>query len=250
MPSINSRQLHASIPILVRGTSVGYNWHSSALLVSFLSVIWNTQIDVQEAPAPLEWGERRLPDQDPWMRELHPTATETLGIVDTLTAPEWIEDAWILMNRRARIKAAISIYMEGLRVEDRHPSLALVAYISAVESISLTLFHEERCKSCSNHMHIGNKFLETLKLVIEERELEVVRSIYGSRSTTVHKGKLHGPELTLGTPLFSMLSIDPTSSFKFHSVSIIKKAARQLLVMALRNQLPGRTHYAKPDSSS
>jgi hypothetical protein len=184
------------------------------------------------------------------MRELNPAVTEAPTIVDTLAAPEWSHDAWILMNKRAKIKAAISIFMEGLRVEDQHPSLALVSYVSAVESISLMLFHEERCKSCSNHIEIGNKFLETLRLVTEERELEVLRPIYGNRSTTVHKGKLHGTELTLGTSLFSMLSIDPTSVFALQSVRTMKKAARELLVMALRTQLPARTHYTKPESSS
>ncbi|MER5894821.1 hypothetical protein [Streptomyces sp. NPDC001876] len=258
LPSFNSRQIHVSVPITVRGTSVGHDWLHAAQpqagktlssLVAFLSVIWNILIDVQEAPAPLEWGERRLPEQDPWMRELDRGTTEDPGLVDALEPPEWIRDAWILMNRRTKVKSAISMYMEGLRVEDRHPSLALVAYVAAVESISLMLFKEERCTSCTNHLDVGNKFLETLKFVTDEQDREALRPIYGNRSNTVHRGRLHGTEISLGALTFSALTRDEPSLFKWQSVETMKKAARKLLVMALRDQLPRRTHYTKPESS-
>ncbi|MEV3896123.1 hypothetical protein [Streptomyces anulatus] len=258
LPSFNSRQIHVSVPIIVRGTSVGHDWiHAAqpqagktlASLVAFLSVIWNVLIDVQEAPAPLEWGERQLPEQDPWMRELDADTRQNPGLVDALEQPEWIKDAWILMNRRAKIKSAISMYMEGLRVEDRHPSLGLVAYVAAVEAISLMIFKEERCESCSNHLDVGSKFLETLKLVTDEQDRETLRPIYGNRSHTVHRGKLHGTEISLGTSTFSALTRDELSLFKWQSVETMKKSARKLLIMALRDQLPRRKHYTKPDCS-
>ncbi|MFE9678709.1 hypothetical protein ACFYO5_32130 [Streptomyces sp. NPDC006259] len=259
LPSANSWTSRPSIPILIRGVSTGYDWmhaqRSAAeelgSLVSFLSAIWDTTIELQESPAPLEWGERQLPDQAGWMRAMEPGMMEAPNIedLDFLEIPDWIHDAWTTMNRRARIKAAVSIYMEALRVEVRHPSLALVAFVAAVESISLSLYHEERCKSCSNHMNIGGKFNETLELATTEWERERLRAAYGNRSNTVHKGRLHGRELTPGAFSFSILSRISNPSLEASDVMIMKNAARKLLIMAMRNQLPSRMHYKNPESS-
>ncbi|MGX1250209.1 hypothetical protein RKD48_002720 [Streptomyces ambofaciens] len=258
-PSVSSLSLHSSIPILVRGTSVGYDWAHNAqrdaaetlgVLVAFLSVIWNIHVDVEEGPAPLELGERQLPDRHPGMKGFDLGALAESNTVGNLIVPEWINDAWLLTKRRSKIKSSVSMYMEGVRVEDRHPSLALVAYVAAVESISLMLFKEKRCKECSNHLDVGNKFLEALKLVTEGSDFEMLRLTYGNRSKTVHQGKLHGTELALGAFSFGMLSNDSATSFKLNSVRIMKGAARKLLVMAMRSQLPERTHYTRQEPSS
>lgn len=258
-PSVSSRSLHSSIPILVRGTSVGHDWAHTAkreaaetlgFLVAFLSIVWNIHVDVEEGPAPLESGELRLPDQHPALKGLDLSALTKSSMSGNLEFPEWINDAWVLTKRRSKIKSSVSMYMEGLRVEDRHPSLALVAYVSAVESISLMLFKERRCKECSNHLDVGSKFLEALKLVTEGSDFEMLRLIYGNRSKTVHQGKLHGTELALGAYSFGMLSNDSSTFFKLNSVRIMKGAARKLLIMAMRSQLPGRTDYTKQEPSS
>jgi hypothetical protein len=258
-PSVGSFTLHHSIPILVRGASVGYDWVHTArqdaaeklgVLVAFLSIIWNIHVDVEEGPVPLEFGERQLPDQHPAVKGLDLATLPESDTVGDLVVPEWINDAWLMTKRRSRIKSSVLMYMEGLRVEDRHPSLALVAYVSAVESISLMLFKEKRCKECSNHLDVGNKFLEALKLVTEGSDFEMLRLVYGNRSKTVHQGKLHGTELALGAFSFGMLSNDSTTSFKWNNVHIMKGAARRLLIMAMRGQLPERAHYVKQDPTS
>ncbi|MFF7142742.1 hypothetical protein ACFZB5_16085 [Streptomyces nodosus] len=258
-PTVSSFHLHSSIPILVRGTSVGYDWAHTAkrdaaerlgLLVAFLSVVWNIHLDVEEGPVPLELGEVRLPDRHPGLKEFDLLPVLESSTVGNLAVPEWLSGAWLMTKRRSKIKSSVLMYMEGLRVEDRHPSLALVAYVSAVESVSLMLFEEKRCKECSNHLDVGNKFLETLKLVTAGPDFELLRLVYGNRSKTVHQGKLHGTELALGAFSFGMLSNDSATSFKLNSLGIMKGAARKLLVMAMRSQLPKKTHYTKREPSS
>ncbi|MFF1484366.1 hypothetical protein ACIGZH_21120 [Streptomyces sp. NPDC058319] len=258
-PTMSSMQLHSSIPILVRGTSVGYDWAHNAkrdaaeklgLLVAFLSVVWNLHIDVTEGPVPLALGEVRLPDRHPGLGEFNILPVLEASTVGNLTVPEWLSGAWLMTRRRSKIKSSVSMYMEGLRVEDRHPSLALVAYVAAVEAVSLMLFEEKRCKECCNHLDVGNKFLETLKLVTAGPDFELLRLIYGDRSKTVHQGKLHGTELALGDFSFGVLSDDSSIFFKLNSLGIVKRAARKLLVLAMRSQLPKKMHYAKRDPSS
>ncbi|MFF9733685.1 hypothetical protein ACF1GX_30200 [Streptomyces albidoflavus] len=257
-PSVSSFSLHSSIPILVRGTSIGHDWTHTAqrdaaetltVLVAFLSVIWNIHVDVEEGPTPLEFGERQLPDRHPWVQGIDLGPLTESSTVENFEIPEWINDAWLLTKRTAKIKSSVTMYLEGLRVEDRHPSLALIAYVTAVESISLMLFEKKRCKECSNHLDVGLKFLEALKLVTAGSDLETLRLIYGDRSKTVHQGRLHGTELALGALSFGMLSNDPATSFKLNNVRIMKGAARKLLLKAMRGQLPERTHYTKGDSS-
>lgn len=250
--TMNSWSYRPAVPIAVHGSSLGYDWHAAQPLAAeqlgkiaaFLSLVWGVLIDVMDPPAPLEWGERRLPDHAPWVR-LEPD-TSTAPALDELPAfevTEWLADAWVRLNRRAKLQTAVAIYMEGLRIEDRHPSLALVSYVSAVETISLMLFHEQRCQACQNHVNIGEKFFETLKLAVGQEAADALRPVYGRRSKTVHTGRLHGAEVAPGAFRFSSFVMPPEASFQWQILRGVKTAAQKLLIMAIRGQLPNKSRF-------
>ncbi|MBM7088064.1 hypothetical protein JTP67_05755 [Streptomyces sp. S12] len=252
--TMSSWSFRPTVPITVRGSSLGYDWGGAqplaaeqlGKLAAFLSLVWGVLIDVMEPPTPLEWGERRLPDHPPWIR-LDPDM-KTAPAMDELPAFEvadWLADAWVRLNKRTKLQTAVSMYMEGLRIEGRHPSLALVSYVSTVEAISLMLFHEQRCGVCRNHVNIGDKFFETLRLAVGQEGAESLRRVYGSRSKTVHTGRLHGAEVAPGAFRFSSFVMPPEASFQWQILRGMKTAAQKLLMMAIKGQLPGRSHFVK-----
>ncbi|MFI1785230.1 hypothetical protein [Streptomyces rubiginosohelvolus] len=235
--------------------SSGYDWmHAQAdaakkigTLISFLSLVWNVPVEVQESPAPLEWGERLPQDRPAWVKEDAFTHHEYPDMADLppFELPDWMESGWILLNRRAKLQRALSIYMEGVRIQDKHPSLALVSFVAAVESISLMLFHEQKCSTCPNHINIGEKFRATLELVVAGGELESLRAVYGNRSRTVHEGRLHGAEVSPGFISFSLFGGGSSDAVVRGSLLGMGNAARKLLIMAVRGQLPGISHFRK-----
>ncbi|MFF0894364.1 hypothetical protein [Streptomyces sp. NPDC003278] len=238
---------HATVPILVRSASPGYDWSTAqplaaealGKLVSFLSLAWGTTIDVLDGAVPLEFGERRMPRHPPWLK----LDQQFMNAADLENVPgfehlDWLSEAWVRMNKREKLKAAVTIYMEGLRTEDRHPSLALVSYVAAVEAISLTLFHEERCATCKNHKDIGKRFHEALKLAVGEDAANALRPVYGNRSKTVHTGRLFGSEVSLDAWSFGTFLMPSHALFESQILHGMKDAARKLLLMAVRGQLP------------
>jgi hypothetical protein len=252
--SLISWSYRSSVPIVVRSSSRGYDWRAAqpsaaedlGMLVSLLSLIWDSVIDVLKPPMPLEWGQQRVPEHAPWLKvDPAPESLPDLAELPEFEVPGWLGDAWVHMNRRARVKGAVTVYMEGVRTEERHPSLALVAYVAAVEAVSLMLFHEERCEACPNHINIGEKFHATLKLAVGEEAAEALRPVYGSRSKTVHTGRLHGYEISPGAFPFSSFLTPSEASFQWQILRGMKTAARKLLILAVRDQLPKRSHYRR-----
>ncbi|MCB8903510.1 MULTISPECIES: hypothetical protein [unclassified Streptomyces] len=257
--SLSSWKIYDSVPILVRGRSSGYDWQhvqkdaaeNLNRLVGLLSVAWGFFVDVREAAAPLELGERYAPDVSPWMSESMHGESRSVSTVDVLEVPDWINGAWQRLKRQKRLDAAIGMYMEGVRVQDEHDSLALVSFVAVVEAISLSLFHEQRCPGCKGHLNIGAKFRETLKLVLSPDEAEELNRVYSSRSKTVHTGRLYGGESSPGAFAFSFFEKSTEIEFSHQMVQRMKNVARNLLQMALRGDLPGKSHYeAAPAAAS
>ncbi|MCX5394211.1 hypothetical protein [Streptomyces sp. NBC_00094] len=118
--------------------------------------------------------------------------------------------------------------------------------MAAIEAVSLMLYKEDKCATCGGHTSIAAKFRETLKLVLNETEVEMLRPVYGNRSKTVHTGRLHGPERTPGAFQFGIFRPTPERDFEWSTLIPLKRAARELLTMSLQGTLPARISFSVP----
>lgn len=246
-PSFYSKGCTASFPVLVRGASPGYDWNDAHVqaarelsrLCHLLSVEWKSLIVIREQPAPLEWGERKHPTMDVWVKEEHLPRMEDPQSRE-VEIEDWFSRAFVRIGKNKKIADALSVFAEGASIQFFHPSLALVSYISAIETISGTMFRSDvACSECgSKYRGIAAKFRETLKIVVDGEKLKLLCDAYQTRSLTVHSGRLHGSELSHGVHQLRLLTPQPDQDFQWKVVHAMRGAARDLLALAVRDELP------------
>jgi hypothetical protein len=133
---------------------------------------------------------------------------------------------------------ALTAYYEGLLVEDSHPSLALLAFVAAIEAVGKELHPSARPTE---------RFQRALRLVATEPEADVLRRAYAARSETVHEAAIHGREAARGAPsLPSFFGLDPFSGFELEVVGQLNRLSRNLLHLALRGELESAQPLATP----
>jgi hypothetical protein len=247
-PSLGSWSTRVSVPIRVHGTSRGYNWEAASATVArdlrtlcgLLSIELGAPIVVRESAAPLEWGERTVPEQLPWYRQSEgmtpPSTKSQQGVVLT----KWLHPAWTRTRENQYLIAALDAFQEGLHLTDDHPSLAAVGFTAAVETIAGHLYKLPRCEKCRDKKKIGEAFRQTLEPFTNETTAELLRPIYNARSRTVHDGRLHGretlPGLGYGPPWWH----GPESVFGEQVLSALRVTTAKLLRWALTTALPPR----------
>ncbi len=253
-PSLNSASTHHSWPVVVRGRHSGFNWAAANKRAAFdlrrlcallsLDVEYHTW-SVLEAPVPLAWGERCVPERGYPFYSASPRGTfaEPPSEPESLWEPSgWLPQAWVVMMQRPWLANAVVMHHEGQLTDEEHPSLAHVAYVSAVEAISNHLFDEERCEQCGAHLNVAARFRATLQLVLDPVQAARLAASYGNRSTSVHQGRLHGSDNAPG--FFGFAWNDPQRDFDYQVVLGMRSASRALLVLALQGGLPARTRFS------
>ncbi|MGW1464061.1 hypothetical protein ACWCPT_06870 [Streptomyces sp. NPDC002308] len=247
VPTLSSYKIRISMPLLIRGVTEGVDWMRAEpaaaekinALTDLLTLSWGRSMVVREMARPVEMGDCWVPNSPLGIASDTPMPDLSEAQKVTLDVPEWFEKAWFKIKKEAKLRSAVSIHSEGLRIEGAHPSFALVAYISAIEAISLKVFEVHRCGECKNYMGIGARFAETLKLVMSTQEAESLKKAYEMRSHTVHRGSLHGSELNAGVGPVGIFVNPPEREF----ASLVRRmgsAARSLLILAVRGDLPKR----------
>lgn len=251
-PSLGGRSVASSWLIGVEGKSSGYNWQVAGKRAAFdvqrlctlLSVVGAGTMVVRDAPAPMEWGRRAVPEKDPWAGG-QPTAESSTPRI--WAPPEWLPDAWNRIESTPWLAHALSAHHEGLRAQHEHPSLALVAFIAAIEAISNRIWIEHQCETCGARRMIAARFRATLETEVSREEAEFLGRAYSPRSKTVHEGRLHGSEGTAGVYAIGALSTDPALTFEWRVVYRMGRASEALLLRALQGQIP-TTKVELPDA--
>ncbi len=245
VPSFWSANRGVSWPILVEAGHKGYNWDAASKAAAFelhrlsglLSLAFGECLVVREAPAPIEWGVRQVPDRLCWQHWPDGDVSPAAKPRNLVTVPAWAADAWRQMQRRPRLAHAVAAFHEGLRAQVEHPSLALVAFIASVETVADLLFKQERCPQCRSHKDVAARFRATLRLVTDEQEAMRLGAAYGPRSLTVHQGRLHGGETMPGVVGFGW-GKDPVREFEWDLLWSMRRVSRDLLRRAVRGELP------------
>jgi hypothetical protein len=247
MPNLGSYSIQWSIPILVRGSSSGWSDASAAqegatalaVLCSVLSVAWNEAIIPRAELQPERLGDAHAPSSLlPTEMSAHSEWPDYARSRE-VEVPDWGPQAWQRLGSKPWLAQVILAFREGLRAQPQHPSLALVAYMSAIEGIASRLFTTTKCAKCDARLNIAAGFRAAVALVLtDDEDRQMVQSAYGPRrSKTVHEGRLHSHEIAEGAPF--LMPWGRNDSLEFQGILWRTRTAAQALCWsALTGQLP------------
>ena len=229
-------QLQWSFPAWVTGTSIGHNWPSASnsaaqvvhTLLCLLAVAWNYPWALVDGPQPTDWGSRpqRPGDVDT------DKAPADLGR-NPVQLPEWRLGAWTKLTTDSVVANAASAFREGLLLQENHPSIALLAFVAAIEGYGAKLEKPKRCDKCGSVLEATNRFRQAASLVATADDEPVIKRVVSYRIQTAHQGVLHGYEVFLGSFLEpSFLQIASTQAFAY-DLFALRRMARALLLRDL-----------------
>ena len=114
--------------------------------------------------------------------------------------PEWISRAWTLSDEDPKIWGAALTWNEGHLLQARHPSFAVVAFVSALEALTFSKIAQNRLGlSIEDDMKSRERVRTILRLELGGKDAErIINVIYNSRSRAAHGAKLQGFESSLG----------------------------------------------------
>jgi len=142
--------------------------------------------------------------------------------------PKWFGDAWRRLDENPLVRDAVAIHYEGLRLQEDHPSFAVVAFVSAIETVG-----QLRGATTSRA-----RFRAGLEIVTNAEIVEELVEAYAARSGTAHGGKLHGGEIG-GLPIGLIFFGDTgPQDFRWGTVSRIRSASGRGVTAALADDVP------------
>lgn len=244
-PSFSSRAVFQSWPVIVEGTASGYNWfpaQETAMrdlnrLCALLTVAFGQTWTVRQAPWMVEDDEAQIVIPEHGLFEEHHGNTDLAH--DDVSVPDWLSSAWDVAVGEQLVSDALGAHYEGMLVKDAHPSIALLAFVAAIEAVGQKRLPAERCKCCNAVTNSGERFRQALMLVVSEEEATMLKKLaYGPRSKTVHAAKLHGREAVRGTlSKSSFFGMEPSYWFEIATVRQLERASRQLVQRLLKGEI-------------
>lgn len=153
--------------------------------------------------------------------------------------PGWAAQAPPILAANPDLAGALNAVYEGMRLEQRHPSLAHLAFVAAVEGFGARFVSDAPCDcspGCTHRTDVAQKrFRKALKTVMTNREVEQIWQIaYTLRSITGHTGTLFGSERTYGYSHYgSLCNTADDAVFDYVILGRLRIASRQVLAKAL-----------------
>jgi len=234
---------HYSALIRVEGRHECYSWISDGLpavalrlrrIAALLTVAWDTPWIVRDGPTDRPGAT--------WMGAAGPVSGSSYEWVDdtdvgvSLTVPAALP-AWLAecdsriaaaSTRRARaVGRAILMHHEAMLLQRRHPSVALLAFVAAIETLAPGQL--PRCASCSARTGSGERFRNLVDSVLPPDEASALADAYERRSRTVHDSFLYGSELMDGGRHFSIFVPDDALVFELSLVRSAQRASRAMI---------------------
>lgn len=240
-PSLTSQRGYAAAPTIVEGVSRGYNWDSSMVaaaallhrLCCLLTLAWDVPWRLMDGPAPIGPGQYQIPNP------LDPIESGAPSAPDPTVLPDWMEAAWAATGADPLLMSAVASYREAMLLRTDHPSMALIGFVAAVEAVAGRAFKVDRCPVCNQVRGSTRRFKAALTLVRPPEEVKRLSDVYEPRSRTAHEGRLHGHEALMGLIILPpFFATDPSWDFTWRTVEGMQTAARDLLRLALKGDLP------------
>lgn len=141
---------------------------------------------------------------------------------ESVEAPSWLPLAWRRLQADLSLRSALNAYYEGLRMLERHPSYALLAFMSVLDGIGSLL----GAKGTKNRIRAA------VDLLGDHETTSRIERIYDSSRTTItHEGLTEGPELYLGAFAMSGFFHEvPAAQFAYGPLALARQVAREVLV--------------------
>jgi len=171
--------------------------------------------------------------------------------------PDWVVPAWDFLTADEKLRAALTVWHQGLLLEPLFPSFAMVAYCGTIETIAHSdamkeriTFNVESCGECGNVPKAQARFWATVGLVKSSTEIEELKKTvnpYGRRSRTAHGSATHGIESMFGSMHYTVFAPpspgqpatlkmdqqDETQMFMWRDVPMVRAIGADLLRLAL-----------------
>jgi hypothetical protein len=232
--NISARMAYEFRPIDVHGTAGADHWRTAFNqarrqlheLCALLSVARDVLWEIKYGPH-FEGEERTFPPPyDP--DAVPPGGTLYAGELRTEPLPAWFTDGWNRLDDNRLVRDAVAVHYEGLRLQSEHPSFAVVAFVSAIETVGQI----RGARTPRARFRAGLEKLEPAETVEELVET------YVARSGTAHGGKLHGGEIG-GLPIWPLFFGDTgPQDFRWGTVRRIRSASKRAVAAAVARELP------------
>ncbi|WP_410605016.1 hypothetical protein [Amycolatopsis sp. lyj-90] len=243
-PKVHDRELSVTWPARAFGHVTGTDHRKArrdaALKVrricSLLSVISRDCWIVRQGPEVGEYAsEMRFPVTDPEIMRSD-SNLGPFGESPRLEVPEWLSESINRLDEDVKLSDALTAFHEALLLQKRHPSIALVALVTAIEAIgsrTVSLTSCKTCEHCTEEFGYARRFRKTLARVLHKKEISHIGDAYNYRSRTAHDGTLFGTDRFPGTVMItSILSSDKEGDFD-PIVNVLRRACRRLLILEL-----------------
>lgn len=233
-PRFNSISFNMTYPIIVTGVATGYDWTEASKeasrnlnnLVGLLSVAWQSTWQIIHSPGPEGTKPLKVPSIGIGIKPMG--FPKMWASRQKRVIPKWLPNAFMKLETDEHVANALNTYHEGLLMQVQHPSFALLAFVSSIETIGRKL-----------SIKAGNKkrFIIGIETVAKTkaRAKEIADALYKPRSDTTHEARLHGNEDLFGhVGLPSIFNPEPADFFAIGEVSRIKNVSREVLVKQLK----------------
>ena len=213
-------------PIIVEGPGAADPFDRPTMLrlhrlACLLALGWAEPWQVRSAPWPTTQRSAAVPDSWPppplWWGGRPPPLRRDEPL------PALVVDHWDTLEERPAVARALSIWHQGVLVQEWHPSLALVAYVAAIDGLG----------------HRGLSSRQRLARAVEAFGDEFVAGqinrLYDLRSATVHAGATHGFEDSFGivADLGPTAAPGTTAADLLGAVSAVRRVSGAALINAL-----------------
>lgn len=231
--------------IKVRGAVACYAWDEDGnadtvqrlrIVTALISLAWDTCWYLRDgplSPPEVRWADAPGPVSGYTYRWR--TAHEDAGplSISSMT-PQLIPERLPNAERKAVslpwLRRALLMHHEALSLQRQHPSVALVAFISAIETIAANDRDPVRLAQRRHAKRDAERFAVAIAGVVSDEQADHLVDAYTHRSRTVHSSELHGTELDYGG--WGRMSLYlPTTTLQFEAGTVLaaKEASRTLL---------------------
>jgi hypothetical protein len=138
------------------------------------------------------------------------------------------------------VRHALASFHEGFLLSERHPSLAAIGFVAALEGLGSRLVDLRTCPECHSKVGSGKRFRAVVAAVRPEDESREIARLYTPRSETAHSGILHGTESSFGVSAMgaSFFGMPADWSFVMNGLWRLREAARDALRLAFEQGWP------------
>jgi hypothetical protein len=177
-----------------------------------------------------------VPDEPEWCGQVLPDTAH-------FELPHWIGRAWRVLNADQGFATSVNAYYEAMRLHHRHPSVAHLTYVAAIEGFGKRFVDDAPCDcrpDCRHQKSVAQKrFRKALRTVLSDRETSQFASpAYDVRSSTGHEGSLFGSEMTYGHPAMSLFRSTTDLAFDISLLGKLRQVSRKVLTTALAHASP------------